>query len=640
MHVFRLLGMALAMVQSPAPSGVTDGAKMFSEAAVKQAGDSLAEIRKETGWQVVVTTVDTLGGKKIADEAHRRAEEANVRGLYILLSKKESNLFAVPTPGNLFAVPTPVSAGPFSKEKIDAIVGAFTTNFKKNQFDQGLTDAITEIRKAAVTSRAAVEVVGVRDGAKMFSSSAVIKADELLLKLHHDANSQVLIQTVDSLEGQNLNLRAENLARSSNLRGLLILIAKKEQKLYLLASKSAESVFTKDKRAAIQKTIEIGFRAKEFDKALIEAAEQARDIVRPMANQPKPTATVATAPKDVVPTPPSPPEHIPLAIGDPLGSEMPDGTPIPRRNVQAPAKGVKSEMGDVKTASTEVKTVPKSSDVAPPVSPLIAVQSEEPKSPPYLLYAAIGGGVLIGLWILSRAFRGSSAPATQPGYAANQAPQPGYAPQSRPVPPPGYAPAPPPGYAPMPPPGYGPGGYGPPPQQGGGGGGLVTGVLGGLGGAVIGNILYDKFGRPHPEGHVQHDQSSQAPPTTPTRETSDPNSGVEGSWAEPPAPGAPAGNDWVGGSGNGGDWASPEPVATPDGSEGSWGEPAADPGTGGGWGEPEPEQPPAQDWSAPADQGGGGGWDSGPAPDTGGAGGDWGGGGDTPQPEQGQEGGW
>jgi len=117
-------------------------------------------------------------------------------------------------------------------------------------------------------------------------------------------------------------------------------------------------------------------------------------------------------------------------------------------------------------------------------------------------------------------------------------------------------------------PGYGGGpGYGP--GYGGRGGGMFSSILGGIGGAMAGNWLYDQFsGRHH--GGTYADTTS-----TP---------GVD------PSQTADAGGDWAGG-----------------GSEtGDWGGGGGDDGGGGGG-----------DWG-----GGGGDWGGG------GGGGDWGGGGD------------
>ena len=116
----------------------------------------------------------------------------------------------------------------------------------------------------------------------------------------------------------------------------------------------------------------------------------------------------------------------------------------------------------------------------------------------------------------------------------------------------------------------------------------MSGALGGLGGAIAGNILYDKFGRPH-----------EAPPQNPGTPYSTHTSDV-GPWPSNPQqpaetydPGAVVGGNW-----------SEDPAAAP----------APDSGSTGG------------DWGAPADDSGntGGDWGGG---DTGGdGGGDWGGG--------------
>jgi len=133
----------------------------------------------------------------------------------------------------------------------------------------------------------------------------------------------------------------------------------------------------------------------------------------------------------------------------------------------------------------------------------------------------------------------------------------------------------------------------------------MSGALGGLGGAIVGNILYDKFGRAIPQegsshGHEHYGHADtqgnawpqgQAPAPAQPSETYDPNAGVGGDWGTPDAPAADegAGGDW----GNaapvnegGGDWGSPDNSAPDDGG-GDWGgspEPEPEPDTGGDWG--------------------------------------------------------
>ena len=248
---------------------------------------------------------------------------------------------------------------------------------------------------------------------------------------------------------------------------------------------------------------------------------------------------------------------------------------------------------------------------------------------PFLLI--VGGGTLLFLWVVSRMFRRSpqidrSNMMANPGAGYPQQPQPqnqpgvppGYGPQQRPVP--GQAPGYGYGQPQAPPPGYGYGAT--PPQQG--GGGFMSGALGGLGGAIVGNILYDKFGRAIPqEGsshvHEHHGQvdpqgnpwpKGQAPAPTQPSETYDPNAGVGGDWGTPDTP--------VTDDGAGGDWGNAAPA---DQGGGDWGSPdnsAPDTGGGGDWGgSPEPEPEPEPDTGG--DWGGGGGGDSGGSDDQGGS---------------------
>jgi hypothetical protein len=222
----------------------------------------------------------------------------------------------------------------------------------------------------------------------------------------------------------------------------------------------------------------------------------------------------------------------------------------------------------------------------------------------------LGVGVLVFLWLLSRAFRRPQRPPYQypaPGMGGPSqpvpspvGPAPNYGPGPRPGAPPmgnpGYAPAGPavgnPGYGP--PPGYGYGGPPPPPQRT--GGGFVSGALGGLGGAIAGNILYDQFGRPHPtEGAPPaggvHNAGGMYPPVhpgdqAPPSETYDPTAGAGGDWGGTPEP-APSADDWSGSgdAGAGGDWGgSPTQEASSDpGAGGDWG--SGDDGGAGGDGE-------------------------------------------------------
>lgn len=109
-------------------------------------------------------------------------------------------------------------------------------------------------------------------------------------------------------------------------------------------------------------------------------------------------------------------------------------------------------------------------------------------------------------------------------------------------------------------PGAGPG-YGPAPGYGGGGGGggFMTGMLGGLGGALAGNWLYNQFSGHHnqPVGGPTSSAGMVDPVTGGS--TADPGAdasfGSEGAWGNDAGGGnwdAGGGGDW--GGGGGGDW--------------------------------------------------------------------------------------
>lgn len=128
-------------------------------------------------------------------------------------------------------------------------------------------------------------------------------------------------------------------------------------------------------------------------------------------------------------------------------------------------------------------------------------------------------------------------------------------------------------------PGYGGGG----PGYGGGGGarggGFMSGLLGGVGGAVAGNWLYDKFGRSHQAGYGGAPAEPGAAPEQ-GGDWNSANSGTGADWGDGGGGSGGGGGDWGGGGGDGGG-----------GGGGDW-------GGGGGGG----------DWGGGGGDGGGGGW--------------------------------
>ena len=77
----------------------------------------------------------------------------------------------------------------------------------------------------------------VRDTAGMFSADAVRAARDALAKIERTIGVPVLIETVETLKGETIDEVAIRLARRSGAQGVFILIARKESKIEVLASR-------------------------------------------------------------------------------------------------------------------------------------------------------------------------------------------------------------------------------------------------------------------------------------------------------------------------------------------------------------------------------------------------------------------
>ncbi|MEO6811672.1 MAG: TPM domain-containing protein [Isosphaeraceae bacterium] len=552
-----VLACALACQAQTGPVGVSDQAHLFSADAIQQAEQILLGLRDQTGWQVDIQTIDALNGQDIQERALASAKKIQVRGLYILISKTDHKFRIVPSPRAETAFPEP---------KIRAITDALSGGFKQGAFDQGLLDAVAQIKLAAAAepkpSAKGANTVAVRDQANMFSAETVQQAEQTLREVYLNTGWQVIVQTVESLDGQNINNRALKDAKASQVHGLYFLISKNDRTFRPVPSESAQRVFTLEMTTKLNTALTESFKQGRFDQGLLDAVAQIK------------TAAAAT------------PSAAAPAFAEPKpAAEAPVAPPAPVVN-----KGGFPKIGNL-------------------------------GMPEVLI---LGVGVLALLWILGKVFRRPQPQAMQPGSGYAPAGVPPYEPPS---PGPGVRPAgsvgnPGHGYGPQP--GYPqqPGNYGPPSQQVGGGAGFMSGVLGGLGGAVVGNILYDKFGRPHPassqggeRSHAEHGLPGTPPlpppipddpaGPLPPAETYDPDSGGGGDWNEPAPPPEPS---------TGGDWGDP---SSDTGGDWGGGEPSGNNGGGGDWGDD------ANGGNDSNDGGGGGDWGGDAGGNDGGGGGEW-----------------
>src|SRR5947209_3788334 len=156
---------------------------------------------------------------------------------------------------------------------------------------------------------------GVRDEARMFSPEAVRDADREIQDIRRASRWEVAVKTINSLEGEDVKDRAIKEAKSLNVHGLLVLIAKKDHKVWIAPSDSARGTFTHDRTSAIAKTLSDDFRAGEFDRGLRGALAEIHKDVEATSK-----ATV-TKPKEIdlspAPAPAPPAQRNPMA-GPPI----------------------------------------------------------------------------------------------------------------------------------------------------------------------------------------------------------------------------------------------------------------------------------------------------------------------------------
>ena len=543
------VGAAGAHDSEETKAGVRDKAKLFSSAAALKAERAIKEVESEGGLQVLIETRESLEGKTAREVAISNAEAAKLKGLSVVVAKKERKVWTEPSGS---------AAGIFSKREQTRVTNAFTGGASKGNFDKGLLEAVAEIRRAALG-------FGLRDNVMMFSVDAAAKADKELESLREATRWGAVIETVESLDGKTPKEAALARAKTLKVRGLYVLIARDEHKVYAEPSESASKVFTKEKLSAIDEAMTTAFKVRRFDDGLAGAVEAIRRA-----------AGLGGA----------------LAAGE-FKAEAAPSAPLP-----APSPDQKADWGiggvkqPLKPQAGEASAGRPAAVPAPAPQPVPeGVDKGNGGGSGFGTLMVGGGAVLFVLWMISRMFRGRQA--STPGPVSMGGP--------------GYGPAQPP-MRPAPAPGYGPGpGYGAPaaPPAQGGGSSFLTGMMGGAAGAVAGNILYDKFGRPHegPEGPGHPHGGMVSPPdlpygttgdhgsTNPPGEVYNPDAGVEGDWGNAPAPDQEpvadqggAEGDWGGGESGGaesdqdqgGDWSAGE--AAPEESAGD-----ADDGTGGSW---------------------------------------------------------
>jgi glc operon protein GlcG len=118
----------------------------------------------------------------------------------------------------------------------------------------------------------AAVVVEIRDRAGLFGADAIAGARRELERASRETGVSVVIETIDSLDGQPADRAAMELAERSGNRGIYILAARKEHKLEVLASREYRGILTDAHRRAIISAFSQPFSRQDFNEGLRRGA--------------------------------------------------------------------------------------------------------------------------------------------------------------------------------------------------------------------------------------------------------------------------------------------------------------------------------------------------------------------------------
>jgi uncharacterized membrane protein YgcG len=139
----------------------------------------------------------------------------------------------------------------------------------------------------AVVALAADPGSAIRDEAGMFGKEAVRRAREALERIEKDARVTVVIETIDSLDGEDIDAASLRRAKASGAKGIFILIAKQERKIEV---RDYRSFLGRDRRLAIRDAILEGFQKGDFDAGLSRGIARIRRVLSEMGRGPILTA--------------------------------------------------------------------------------------------------------------------------------------------------------------------------------------------------------------------------------------------------------------------------------------------------------------------------------------------------------------
>jgi uncharacterized protein len=118
------------------------------------------------------------------------------------------------------------------------------------------------------------DAADIRDKAGLFSPEAVKKAEADLDRIEKEYSVPIAIETIDSLEGRSIEDVLPEHAKAADVKGLYVLISKKDHKIEVDSYKTYTKYLTRPRRVSIRDTFTHEFKAGSYDAGLAKGLDK------------------------------------------------------------------------------------------------------------------------------------------------------------------------------------------------------------------------------------------------------------------------------------------------------------------------------------------------------------------------------
>jgi uncharacterized membrane protein YgcG len=276
-----LAGLALAAsfvafrADLPAPvlNTVKDQGEFFSKDAIDKANDEILFLNRYFKKDIVVETFKSLpADTDFAKLLSERSAASKGDGVHILICREPSKL-------QIGASEETYKKG-LSRDDVGKMRDVMIARFRDKEYDKGLAEGLQVVRERFLANLPPPAPVlnAVRDYARFFKGETVQKVGDEIRELARQYHKDVVIETFPRLpvDTDFAKLLSERSAASKG-DGVYILISREPSKIQVGASDNLrKTVFPDPEVAKLREVLLTGFREKEYDKGLTDAAQLIR----------------------------------------------------------------------------------------------------------------------------------------------------------------------------------------------------------------------------------------------------------------------------------------------------------------------------------------------------------------------------